>query len=985
MKLKKIISLALILVMMPFCTAVNAADKVMTKTKLTVNETVILNNINRQMFGVSSDWVKDRFVDTFYGDNNAEMKETKDTINKFFAEDGFKLPLFRIGGGSANNYLWKNDLTPEYVKEKDLGITELFNGVMSVDPDAKFSVTLNMETDTRENQLDLIRYLTLMPDDEHAIGSDGTNWAQERVDRGYKDPFPVQHVVLGNELDWLGGITNESGKGWSTEKYITECKAFIPRIREINPDLPIGIFTKTATNGFADRGESWNKEVIPALGPLVDYIVVHLYYHLRDAAYYEQVGADYDVIKKYMTEEYGNSHLKIYMEEHGMYADWGDPEKYPRIMSFEGMLSTAMFYCRRLRDPVFEAATFHGFAGENPPDDETFTLCSELLQAYVSVPYMLTGAGEIVKFFYENAGSRAVKSELTSTETGYFTDMLGRRCSQRLYAQQVAQADRATLYPSLNALVTTAENGGLNIIMANLEKDVTHQNIAITFDKGPYRLKEKTVISADSYDANITAATPDAVKFETTVYSGNEEFNSYTINPLEIVLLKLEPIGIEKTALSVEVKNTVLKKYRPTVDSALRTVYAQCTLSDAIADDKELDVVVLDTNMMPDEAEFGTNRIYTGKTTAKEAKEGVYVKMPEAADKGSYTLVVGDLTSQQKTYASTVFYYDTVNADAKTDMTISLKDAENNKITCDGEFVFSVETPGEMENAKYSFALYKGSKKITPNDVSDLVAIGAKTVKNGITGYTANVEPGDEWNGTYTLFVGKGPYTNENISRYEFDYTYEPRPEPTVNVSFSQAENRKIVADFEFTDIKDGALFNVVTVKPGYNLVSGAEDLKNVCSFEQIQKTAAKTSLEITLPKNSPAGIYRMTVSAENGQQYIFDVNYMSDYHLLIGGEITDQSGNKLTNANAGKATEINADIQSGMDLAASGTLMCCVYDGGGKLIKAVLDENISLAPGSNPVTVPLDGAVSTAAKIKLFLWQDMQTLVPLARHYETK
>ena len=89
---------------------------------------------------------------------------------------------------------------------------------------------------------------------------------------------------------------------------------------------------------------------------------------------------------------------------------------------------------------------------------------------------------------------------------------------------------------------------------------------------------------------------------------------------MEIVLLKLEPIGIEKTALSVEVKNTVLKKYRPTVDSALRTVYAQCTLNDAIADDRELDVVVLDTNMMPDEAEFGTNRIYTGKTTAKDSK-----------------------------------------------------------------------------------------------------------------------------------------------------------------------------------------------------------------------------------------------------------------------------------------------------------------------------------------------------------------------------
>lgn len=983
MKIKKIISLALILAVMPFNAAVNAADKVMTKTRLTVNETVVLNNINRQMFGVSSDWVKARFVDTFYGENNPEMKETKDTINKFFAQDGFKLPLFRIGGGSANNYLWKEDLTPGYVKEKDLGITELFNGVMSVDPDAKFSVTLNLETDTRENQLDLIRYLTLMPDDEHAIGSDGTNWAQERVDRGYKDPFPVQHVVLGNELDWLGGITNESGKGWSTEKYITECKAFIPRIREINPDLPIGIFTKTATNGFADRGESWNKEVIPALGPLVDYIVVHLYYHLRDAAYYEQVGADYDVIKKYMTAEYGNSHLKIYMEEHGMYADWGDPEKYPAIMSFQGMLSTAMFYCRRLRDPMFEAATFHGFAGEQPKDDETFTLCSELLQAYISVPYMLTGAGEIVKFFYENAGSRAVQSELTSTESGYFRDSLNRLCSNKLYAQQKAQKDRATLYPSLNALVTTSENGGLNIIMANLEKDVTHKDIPITFDKGPYRLKEKTVITADSYEANITAATPDAVKFETTVYSGSEVFNKYTINPLEIVLLKLEPIGIEKTALSVDVKNTVLKKYRPTVDSALRTVYAECTLSDAVADDKELDVVVLDTNMMPDEAEYGTNRIYSGKITAKEAKNGIYVKMPDTADKGSYTLVVGDLTSQQKTYASTVFYYDTVNADAKTDMAISLKDAQDGKIVCDGKFTFNVETPGEMQNKKYSFALYKGSKQIAPDDVTDLVSIGTATVKNGMSQYTANIEEGEEQNGKYTLFVGAGPYTNENISRYEFEYAYV---KPEIGLDVKKAEEGKIIADFEFNDrIKNGTRFNVVTVKPGYDLVSSADDLKNICSFEQIQKTDVKTSLEITLPKNSPAGVYRMTLAGDDGTQFMFDIDYMSDYGFAIGGKITDQSGNQLTSANVGEATAINAEIQSGESANVTGTLACCVYDGDGKLLKAVLSENMTFVPGGNPTTIPLEGAVLAAAKIKLFLWKDMQTLVPLARYVETK
>ena len=169
-------------------------------------------------------------------------------------------------------------------------------------------------------------------------------------------------LVFGNELDWLGGLDDPDGLNWTTQRYIARCRELIPGIRAINPKIPLGVFSKTATSGFADHGEAWNKEIILNLGPDVDMIAFHNYYHINNAALLEMSGHSLEVIEKFIAPEYNTSHLKIYLEEHGHFEDWTDAVERTKIQAFKGAMSMAMHFCRRLQDPMISMATFHGIS-----------------------------------------------------------------------------------------------------------------------------------------------------------------------------------------------------------------------------------------------------------------------------------------------------------------------------------------------------------------------------------------------------------------------------------------------------------------------------------------------------------------------------------------------------------------------------------------------------------------------------------------------
>ncbi len=961
---KYVIFLICIALMLP---AAGVSAETFTRTSLEIHENTIVNEIKRTMFGVSSDWSFDYLKQTFYGDGN-DMAKTKPEINKFFAESGFRLPLFRIGGGSANNFLWKHHLTKADSGVKSFGIPELLKGVWDTDPNARLSVTLNILTDTDDNLLDLVRFMTLNPDDAQAIGTDGKNWAEERIKRGIKEPFPVYNVVLGNELDWLGGLNNEDGKNWSAEKYISECNRIIPKIRAVNPNVKIGVFTKTATSGFADSGRGWDEKVIKALGPKVEYIVQHLYYHLTDAAYYEQVGRDYDNIESFISEEYGTSHCKIFLEEHGMYADWGNAAEYPRIMSFEGMMALSMFYCRRLKDSHFEAASFHGFSGENPVDDDTLTLCSEVVQAYKTVPYMLTGAGEILKFFYTNAGKYAVQSELKSSETGLFKDDVYNSWLLKKYrVQQTPKENYAGRYPSVNALVTTAENGGLNIFIANREQDIEHENISVSFENGPYRLKEKTVITADNYSANITAGNPEAVRIETTKYTDNAPFESFTVNHMEIVLYKLEPLNLEKTVTAVEIKNSVTKNYKEVADSPYRNISAACITT--AADDTPITFRILKQATVAETSWDNTeNTIAEAVTMAGAARNGINIKMPDTAKNGSYVLLAGNFENSQHDYAAKEFDYYTSAAENTSVAAVSVTPIEGGKIKV------TAQINPENKFSKYAYMIHRGETAEAGKN-EDLINIGQAERKGDFLKFEADMPKTAAENGTYTLFVGNGA---ENIGKCVFEYSYVPESIKEIYVNFGENDGTKITADISFSEgIPKGELFTLMLVKPGYNLVSNESDLRNIAYADVIENTGKAQSIEINLKKGYQNGVYMLMINGRNSLRKTFGVSVDGGADIFINEDIKNENGDIINERTA--FSKIHTDIYSTEERKVSA--FCAVYAENGSLADICVKKDFELCGGITKTEFDFGNIHTEAASIKIFTWNNDSEIKPVAKY----
>lgn len=946
-----------------------SANESMTKTSLEIHENTIVNEIKRTMFGVSSDWVTDYLKRNFYGNGN-DMTKINSDMKKFLAESGFEIPVFRIGGGSANEFLWKNYLTKSESGVKSFGIPELLNGVTEVDPNACISVTLNILNDTDDNLLDLIRFLTLDPNDLQAVGSDGVNWAEERVKRGRAKPYPIFNVVLGNELDWLGGLDDKENLNWSAEKYISVCNRIIPKIREVNPNVKIGVFSKTATNGFEDNGRAWDETVIKALGPKVEYIVQHLYYHFADAAIYEQSGYDYDNIKSFISEEFGTAHCKIFLEEHGMYADWTDSGDYPRIMSFEGMMATAMFYCRRLKDSTFDGAAFHGFVGENPVDDNTFTMCSEVAQAYESTPYMLTGAGKIIKFFCENTGEFAVQSEMKSSETGLFKDSVyNTYLSKRNYAKQTPDAKYAARYPSINTLVTTAENGGLNIITANREENITHENISVSFDNGPYRLKEKTVITASDYTANITAQTPDAVTIETTKYTDNTAFTKYTVNPHEIVVLKLEPLNLNKTVSNVEIKNIETKDYKNTVNSPFGRIIAKC--DSTAADDDLITFKVLKQNTMPESVEkSGEYAVAEITVTAKTARSGTAVDMPETADKGKYVLVAGNLENSLYDYVSTEFVYDTEAQENGSLSAVTVQCEENGKIKV------GAEINPENRFSKYTYLIYKDNVA-TPEKIENLVNMGQITRTGDYLEFTADMPKDESDNGTYTIFVGNG---EKNIAQKVFEYIYEPPQIKEIYVDFDTDSDSAVTANISFSEsVEAGEIFTAALVKPGYKLVSNENDLENIVYIDTVKNSGYKQNIKITLPKEYPNGSYVLMINGQDGLKNDFPVNVDGGADIFIEGNLKNENGDAVNEQNINAVKSVFANVYSTEPKTVSA--VCALYEKNGTLSDICINNDFVLSDGITNVKFDFKNICPQTSNMKIFVWDSAKTITPLAKY----
>ncbi len=193
----------------------------------------------------------------------------------FYDGIGEKRPLIKYG-----NYPSSHEFgTDEFVKWCRLVGAEPF-------------ICVNMGTGTAEEAMNWVKYCN---------GTAGDIWADKRIVNGHKKPYNIKYWAIGNEISapWELGYTP------TPADYIRRAHDYAIAMKAADPSIKL-IFSG-AHFPIDFPHDNWNREILDALYPYIDYINIHHY-----------IGHDYkDEIWntwKTMTPEQIHYHLSDYMQ-----------------------------------------------------------------------------------------------------------------------------------------------------------------------------------------------------------------------------------------------------------------------------------------------------------------------------------------------------------------------------------------------------------------------------------------------------------------------------------------------------------------------------------------------------------------------------------------------------------------------------------------------------------------------------------------------
>jgi alpha-L-arabinofuranosidase len=170
------------------------------------------------------------------------------------------------GGNFVSNYHWADGIGPKDARPRrpDLawgteesnrfGTDEFlaYCAELGTDP----YICLNMGTGSLAEALAWVEYCNASGD---------TAGARQRGENGHPEPYGVRYWGLGNEMygDWQVGAL-------SAEEYVRTATRWARAIRRLDPQAKL---ISCGMNGWSD----WDRVVIDAMAPLVDYHSVHIY------------------------------------------------------------------------------------------------------------------------------------------------------------------------------------------------------------------------------------------------------------------------------------------------------------------------------------------------------------------------------------------------------------------------------------------------------------------------------------------------------------------------------------------------------------------------------------------------------------------------------------------------------------------------------------------------------------------------------------
>ncbi|MDR0405516.1 MAG: hypothetical protein LBH54_01840 [Clostridiales bacterium] len=463
---------------------------------ITVEENAALRPSDRRVLGLNDD------IGFFGSAANGSSAAVRNDFAEAFQKTGVGFPIARAFLHTLN---WKetvgalesrgvNDFSQVYT----FGLAEWIRARANLTPNAAFAFTIRVEDDL-DNLRDLVRFLTLMPSDPAAIGADGVNWASRRVEAGIAEPVNLAALELGNETDWfyfnqiletdavraeLAAARTSAQKqaiydriyGEAGDMYAAWCRAIVPALREVNPNVPLAVQSCTTPHESQTKYSVFNTKInllLKELSDRLDYIVVHCYYH-NTGSMYRYFNAD----SRWTWDGYGictdglpaEKMPAPFLSEHAVFGGVEHYNTASRTIATgrAGTLSTADMVNRLIKSPDAPIAVYHTTMDYPSAADAFGGGVWGLMRAFPDFGFALSGVGEFFKLASDAFGVDSVR---------------------------VTGDNMRTTAHTLTVSAHTTAEGGLNLLAVNAS------NAAHTLDfstQNNYKLEKRVTLTAAS-------------------------------------------------------------------------------------------------------------------------------------------------------------------------------------------------------------------------------------------------------------------------------------------------------------------------------------------------------------------------------------------------------------------------------------------------------------------------------------------------------
>lgn len=490
MKKNRIMSLVLAVGMIASCSSFEvSADS--TASVMNVETNTVIKTNGAEMYGISTDWSVDSALITRPVATESGDIDTTPNLKLVKGLNEYKLPLVRLGEEASRTFQWKQAIGPmENRADQSLwgktgkisaGPLETVRAYETVDSDAAFTVTLNVENDTAQSAADFAEFLT---------GGTETEWGGKRAEYGHAEPVNVKLFELGNEVDHGDGSTMD------VNTYIEKCKAFITAIKDVAPDAKFAVQASTGAYGGAKNNSSqwreWHKAILAdkELAPQIDCIALHAYFYAGEAG---RVMENCVSLTEGDIKAAGyDGRIKAFISEYALWFKAAD-NSTANPHDIAGITETSDVISRMAQQPGVEMMTYHGLNS---------SYWANIVNDTENDRMYLNGIGNLLKLYKTYGVGDVLKTTLDGFETGKDSDLTG--------------------------IAVKNSNGNISYIFTN--KSNTAKTVAVNTGADTYKIKnEMRIVSNRGIGTDDIAEGANDINVNSYTYSDGAVFTEYSI------------------------------------------------------------------------------------------------------------------------------------------------------------------------------------------------------------------------------------------------------------------------------------------------------------------------------------------------------------------------------------------------------------------------------------------------------------------------